>query len=172
MMSGWCCRFGFSYLSMRHVKYGAITKKKQLSHVLYQDCCRGRFFTSLFCQDGYTYADCCGSTIAPDCFPGGDATQEWVKDGFLSVAFPRFDKKRCLFVHVLLVVRYSHLAQNSKTPDLHSHDSERYQASSLVFLGCFGKDRSKQCDSVSSFGNSCSKTKASGFCLKTAQGQK
>lgn len=93
MMSGLCCRFGCSYLSMRHVKYDTVTKK-QLTHVLQQVCCRGRFFTSLFCQDGYTYADCCGSTIAPDCFPGRDA-QEWVKDGFLSVAFPGL-KKRCL----------------------------------------------------------------------------
>ena len=72
--SGLCCRFGFSYLSMRHVKYDTVTKK-QLSHVLHQVCCRGRFFTSLFCQDGYTYADCCGSTIAPDCFPGRDAQE-------------------------------------------------------------------------------------------------
>ena len=31
MMSGLCCRFGFSYRSMRHVKYGTITKKKQLT---------------------------------------------------------------------------------------------------------------------------------------------
>ena len=43
------------------------------------------------CQDGYTYADCCGSTIAPHCFPGRDGRMS--EGCFFSVAFPSFEKR-------------------------------------------------------------------------------